>query len=213
MMKMRWISRIRAPYGGEVRWQDPITSVVCVGTTYEMLMDRAYAQRKANGVPTGLAFESEIEESLCRDYPAECEGGDPRVPRRYTLGFDVVLRGTKVLLAVIAEQAKHLIGLAQSPLVEQQTAEYRAMVCANCPMNTDFMRGCTRCEDVLNLVRQIKGSRTTRHDKQLKACQICGCSTEAHVWVRLDLLAKGVTQEMKTQFAAMNEINGCWKQV
>lgn len=210
--KLKWVSRIRAPHGGSIHWYDPICKVTSVGTTLDMLLQRAYEARHANGVPIGLEFEQQIEQDLCRDYPAECMGGDPRVPRRRTLDFDTVLRGTKVLLSVAYEQAKHTLGLAESPLVEQTTADYRAMTCSKCPMNTDFQRGCTRCQDILNLVSSIKGSKRTPYDSQLRACQICGCSTEAHVWVRLDLLAKGVTPDMQEKFKAMNEVNGCWKQ-
>ena len=211
-MKMKWISRIRSPYGGILYWVDPISKAEVKGTTYEMLMANAIAERKANGIPIGLEFEAEVEEALCRDYPQECMGADPRMPRARTLDFDTVLRGTKVLLAVAVEQAKHLLGLAESPLVEQTSADYRAMTCAKCEMNRSYQQGCTRCQDILKLVRQIKGTRSTPYDSQLKACQICGCSTEAHVWVRLDLLAKGVDDEMRAKFKVMGDLAHCWKQ-
>lgn len=212
-MNMQWVSRIRSPYGGIVQWVDPISGIVSKGTTFDMLLTNAINQRRANGIPIGLEFEHQIEQDLCRDYPQECVGFDPRLPRPVTLDFDTVLRGTRVLLSVIAEQAKHLVGLAKSPLVEQTTADYRAMTCAACPRNVPYQAGCTKCAEVLKLVQAIKGTRKTPYDGRLKACGICGCSNEAQSWIRLDLLANGVTVEMKQQFQVMQEISGCWKQV
>lgn len=210
-MKLRLLYPGRVPYGGGYDINKPELGMVAYGTTFEQLEARIRIYRKANGIPTGLDFSNELQALVCQLYPQECDWFDPNIPETKVLTMDQVVRGTRVLFGLVKEWAKYLIGVAEHPLVDQETANTRASKCASCKYNVPFRRPCSGlCGELLTLVNLIKGGRKTPHDGDMKSCSICGCVTEAHVWPRLDLLAKGVTEEQKNQFRM---VPWCWKQV
>jgi len=212
MKQLRIVSKIRSPHGGVYSWPDPLLpgSAEVVGTTWEMLVERARKQRWANGFATGLEFEKELEQAVCMRYPQECSGWDEEIPRPRQLSMLDVLNGTRVMLA-------HK--LAGSPLESPEVAYARAQICADnhCGQNVEFHKRCGSCHDVENLVTSIIGNATTPFDSKLKSCSICGCVLKAAVWTTLAVQAKGVTDTMREQFkrvAARMEADGhigCWK--
>jgi len=188
------------PYGGEYVFRDPmLPTLMIAGPTWEILVSKAYAARRANAIPTGLEFEQEIERSICRDYPAECSGWDPNMPRPRGLTFHDVISGTKVLVA---------FKLAGSPLVERSEAERRAEICRNCPMNVSFTAGCNKCRDLSDMVQKVIQNQSTRFDDQLKSCSICGCYTRLAVWLPLSIQCRGVTEAQRQEFS---KVENCWK--
>ena len=50
-MRPRLVSRIRMPHGGLFYIEDPMTKRPIEGTTFEMLINKAFAYRKANSIP------------------------------------------------------------------------------------------------------------------------------------------------------------------
>jgi len=206
----RLVSKIRAPYGGVYAWKDPMLphSRHLDAPTWDILVERARSQRYANSIPCGLEFEDELENALCRDYPSECESADPnRVrPRRLTLGD--VMTGTEVM-------ATHI--LAGSPFVDQAEADRRARICSGCARNGTFARPCKGCPNLYALVNRYIGERKTPYDEELKACEICGCSTRAAVWFDLAIQRQPLTefqrQQFRTQAKEMASIGHepCWK--
>lgn len=209
MISSQLKSRNLVPYGGMFRTVDPFTHVECKGTTFDMLVTNVARQRKANGAPLGLGLEQEVEQWICRDYPDECNQVDPDAPVNRRLHLDDVIRGTEVLLRIVKDWAKYIMGLASHPLVSQEEAERRASICAKCPYNIAFSKPCSgMCPEVSAVVNMIRGGRTTPFDDRLQSCSICGCSNMAQVWPRLDLLTHGVTQIQQKQF---NLIPNCWK--
>jgi hypothetical protein len=189
------------PYGGVYRWTDPITKVEVLGTHWEMLLNRIYDERKANGIPCGLGFEDEVELDLCRDYPAECELNDPRFPKkRGWLSFHEIVAGTRALLK---------FKLAGSPLVAQEEAERRANICATCPFNVEFQRPCAGlCGELNTLVQAIVGGRQTSNAGRLKSCQLCGCFIGAAIWIPVDIQREVLTDAQREQF---DNVDWCWK--
>jgi hypothetical protein len=167
-------------------------------------MAKATASRRANGVPVGVDFENEVESWAVLAHPDEAEVWDPEMPKKIRLGLDDILRGTRVLLA---------FKLAGSPLVPREEAERRAGICSRCYMNQGFSRPCATCGGLDELVRSLVGNQRTSQDDKLQACGVCHCMNKAQVWLPLEILAKGVTEEMKNQFAKMAELTGCWKTV
>jgi hypothetical protein len=197
------------PHGGMFRVVDPFTNIECKGTTFDMLFSNVVRQRRANGAPLGLAFEDEVASWICRDYPLECNFVDPDAPVNRKLHLDDVVRGTEVLLRIVKDWARYLMGLADHPLVEQDEANRRAAICSKCPFNVSFVKPCSgMCPELAAVVNLIRGGRTTPYDGTLQSCSICGCSNVAQVWPRRDLLQHGITEQQQKHF---NLIPNCWK--
>lgn len=165
-----------------------------------MVLTFALQERKANNVPVGLDFEKELERDLCASKPEECEWVDAAVPRKRRLSFQDVINGTRVLLN---------FKLSGSPLVDHQEANRRAAICSTCTFNTVFDRPCGgRCGELNEIVLKIIGGQGTPYDDPSKSCGLCGCTTAAHVWLPLDILATGLNDDMKKAF---NSLSWCWK--
>lgn len=101
--------------------------------------------------------------------------------------------------------------LQGSPLVDQNTANLRAEICAGCHNNKqskDVRKGCSACNKMGNKVLDgirdsiISGHRTT-FDGRLLACSICGCDNRISVWIPNEVL---LTVEDANAFPAF-----CWK--
>ena len=189
------------PYGGGYRWVDPITKVEVFGTHWDMLMQRIYDERKANGIPCGLEMENEVEAQLCQDYPQECEVNDPRFPRKLArLGFAEILAGTKLLWN---------IKMNNVPLVVVEEATRRANICATCPFNIEFHRPCAGiCGQLLDLVKSIIGANSVPNEARIKSCSICGCYLGAAVWIPVKEQRDVLTQTQRDQF---DNVPHCWK--
>lgn len=82
-------------------------------------------------------------------------------------------------------------------LVDQNTANLRAAICASCHNNKPTKEikkgGCSSCNKmgglVLNSIRsKIIGGSKTIHDSKLLACAICGCDNKISVWIPNQIL-------------------------
>lgn len=109
-----------------------------------------------------------------------------------------ILNGTKVLAGFVFN------GM---PLVNKELAEARSATCGRCPFNVEIS-GCQPCTNLAEIVVSVGGDMKTKSDNLLKHCAICLCSNLAQTRVPIEILAKGVTQEMATKFKS---IEWCWK--
>jgi len=190
------------PYGGEYRLNIPEIGMVGNGMNFEALLRSIREWRRANSMPIGLDFENEVEREVCAKYSVECDDHPTTKPRKQRLSLATVLRGTNVLLS---------FKLAGSPYVSQEEANRRAAICAACVWNQDYAKPCGgNCGGLKEVVSKIIGHAKTDYDDRLKSCGICGCVAQAHCWLPLEFLAKGVTSDMREQFAA---VENCWKKV
>jgi len=203
-MRPHLTSRIRAPYGGMYRIEDPLTKFPIEGTTYEMVINRAVAYRKANSIPIGLEFEEELEVQICQRYPQECE-----VSRR-GMGLTLVAPGLYDVARASAVMIKHKVN--DSELVSQEEADRRAQICRQCPLRAQMTLPCSRCFSALeNVVGWITGARGTPYDEKLSACGVCHCYISASVWLPLSTQCLAVTDDMKERFAFAKDSFNCWK--
>lgn len=202
-MKTRLTSKGRVPYGGGYRVRDPLSGQELFGVTFEQLMAKAVASRKANGLPMGLGFEDEVETWCCDAQPGECKDVDPLKPKRKKLNLDDVVRAAKVLWS---------FKRAGSRLVSPEEAERRAQVCIRCPLNSGYQRPCAACHELGDIIRSVTGGGRTSVDQRLHVCHVCGCSLQAAVWMELEDQCKGVDEAMRKEFAYMHEAAHCWKQ-
>lgn len=96
-------------------------------------------------------------------------------------------------------------------LVDQNTANIRAQICAGCHNNlpsSEVKKGCSVCNKmgnvVLNSIRDkiIQGNGTTS-DAKLTTCGICGCDLKISVWIPNEAFIKSDEANAYPSF--------CWK--
>lgn len=166
-------------------------------TWYRQIRERY----KDNSIPVPENLEAVAQHQCCLTMPPGfCVHEDGTaaagVNTRLTLGD--YLHGMRMLSE---------IALSTDPLVSQELAEARGAKCAACPANV-AVPGCAPCIGISNLIVGVKGANTTSADSALKTCAICKCNCQAHIWVRPEILAKGVDA---TQLAQMAMMPDCWK--
>lgn len=153
-----------------------------------------------NGFPIPENIEQIAQDQWCRTAPPGfCKhdngAGFEGVNVRLELGD--YFRGMEILTAVAT---------TGEPLVDEELAESRAAKCAACPANV-AVPGCAPCIGISNLIVGIKGAKETKADQYLKTCACCKCSTQAKVWVKTEILAKG---DDATVMAKMRSMPDCW---
>lgn len=97
-------------------------------------------------------------------------------------------------------------------LVDQETANARAAICASCHNNSpsaEVRAGCGACRKggdwLLDKVRNpITGGRRTPSDPKLKVCALCGCDLKIKVWIPNEAL--GVPKEEANAYPSF-----CWR--
>lgn len=160
------------------------------------------AHRRNNGYETPPDWIAEAEDQLCRLLPAGwCEqenGAPPEFHLEARMTMDDILSGTKVLGSFVGQ------GM---PLVSRAVAEERGKTCAGCYAAIPIP-GCSPCVGLASLVADIAGAEPLTSDPLLenKSCAVCKCSARAQVWLPIELLAKGVPDEMLPKFPSW-----CWK--
>lgn len=199
-MKMQLKDRGTIPYGGGFTVTDPLTGNEHYGTTFKMLVDSIRASRRANSVPMGIEFESEIEQWACEKYPAECESFNPKRPRKRSLTLGDVITGTRVMLQHWWNGRK---------LVPREEAERRAQICLNCPKNQTFPKPCVGiCGELHAIVADIIDAQGTQYDSRLHSCDICGCFLQSAIWVPQEIQWNALPEEQKEMFTT---VENCWK--
>lgn len=169
---------------------------------YDGWLARIAAHRRNNGYVKLDDWIAEAEDQLCRILPAGwCEqetGAPPEFYLDARMTLDDVLNGTKVLASFVGQ------GM---PLVSRDVAEARGKTCAGCYAAVSIP-GCSPCVGLASLVADIAGAEPLTSDPFLenKSCAVCKCSARAQIWLPIELLAKGVPDEMLPKFPEW-----CWK--
>lgn len=97
-------------------------------------------------------------------------------------------------------------------LVDQNTANLRAMICVPCHNNKQSKEVTGKeCSTCIKAARSILGSirsviiknNATLHDRKLLVCGICGCDNKISVWIPNDAL---LSKEDANAFPSF-----CWK--
>lgn len=172
--------------------------------SYDGWLGRIKEHRRINGYETPPEWQAEAEDQLCRLLPpgwCQQETGEPPewfLDSRLTMGD--VLRGTAVLGAFVAQ------GM---PLVSKAEAAARGVICAGCPLAIN-VAGCGPCVGLSNAIAEVAGNEPLPSDTALgnKSCAVCKCAARAQIWLPIELLARGVTELMMSQFPIF-----CWKKM
>lgn len=171
--------------------------------SYGGWLERIRAHREFNGYPEPDDWKEEAEDQLCRLLPPgwcrQVTGEPPEWYLNSRLSMDDVLRGTRVLVSFVSNGAH---------IVDKAVASARGAICAGCPFSA-HVEGCGPCVGLSNLIAEVAGSQSLPSDAVLenKSCLVCKCSARAQIWVPIEFLEKGVTEEMLAQFPA----DYCWK--
>jgi hypothetical protein len=181
------------PPGG---WRFEIDGTTVVGSSYVSLFNTVMDFADTHGVEVPpVDTEQWFQDQLCRqNTDIQCEVVAPVTNATRVVSAGDALRFLKVLKNWLSSGAH---------LVPQAEAERRSEICAQCPLNIEIT-GCSSCMGIASKIFELTGGRRTRFDNQLKGCGACGCVNRSQVWVPLDVLAKGVSPEMKFPEA-------CWK--
>lgn len=148
-----------------------------------------------NDIPMPDNIEQIAEDQLCRQMPpGHCVYGDgqPAKGRTPVLAADAIIQGLRSLKATIESKIS-----GKEVFVAQEEAERRADICVRCynNMTTAFCAGCHAMFEISNLVANVRGSRTTKHDANLLTCGSCGCRTQAIVHIDKEILLSGEKPE------------------
>ena len=100
------------------------------------------------------------------------------------VGRSIRRRGTKAIVETISRIPNG------SAFTSQAIADFRASICASCPMNVKRRRkSCCAGDPALNALRIVirLASRVNLHmhtpsDDALNICNVCGCELKAKVW-------------------------------
>lgn len=181
--------RFRAPDGTLIEATDR--------ATWYIKIRKHYAD---NSIPIPENIEQIAQDHLCRILPpgwCRHEDGTGFEGLNVRLELGDYFRGMEILTTVAA---------TGEPLVDKELAESRAAKCAACPANVT-VPGCAPCIGISNLIMKVKGAMETKSDQFLKTCACCKCSTQAKVWVKTEILAKG---DDATVMAKMRSMPDCW---
>jgi len=198
------------PQNGSYTVVDRLTKMRVTSGTFEGLLQRIGQVRNAVGAVSGLDLRTEVENWVCEEHPEDCTEIDWSIPKKRHLMLSDVLHGMKVMVN---------FKLQGNPLVDRDEAMRRGEICKHCQFNQRFDKPCTGwCTELAAMVHDIIGHQGLPVDAYLHACGICACFNAAQIWLPLDILDKGLTDEMRKQFknVVVPMPDGtslpCWKQ-
>jgi hypothetical protein len=154
--------------------------------------------RQNNGrFTTDAELDAELWAFWCGLQPQRCgQTGPPTSIQPHVVGW-----------ADVASFARMAVESLFGGLVEQQEADRRAAICAECPLNQP-LGDCPKCRETVGWLREKIAGRSTRLDNRLNACSICGCDLKAAVHVRLDVQQRDLTPAQRLAFRG---VANCWK--
>jgi hypothetical protein len=163
--------------------------------TFDKLVRDTEKHLKVNDkeIPDNLA--DLIQHQICLRCPESMCTGDG--PKRFFPSAVTVTNGTRALIRLWLS--------GSSGYVDQETAEKRARDCVVCPYNIRS-GGCFFCSSLYKTVKKTL-NRSTKYDKHLFICSVCGCLNAAQIHVGKSVLSKTVTKKSLEDYPA----TGCWK--
>ena len=187
---------------GEWKFHVEQTGVTLKSASAATLQRATLQHLKVNNValPKG-DFKQWFEDAMCRQQGY----GDPYCGTAPTV---LQKQASTVTWPQLERFAKTMWGLIKTglKLVDQEEADRRAAICAECPLNKEFGLGCQGCRGLLARAKDALGSRATGHEDKLKDCLACGCTLKLKVWIPTEVLDKGEQGSAKPEYAS-----GCWR--
>lgn len=173
--------------------------------SYTAFRDQIREHRLANGIPVPPEWELILHDEMCK----QNQWGWPTC-RRY-----VQPHARGILKAIRAHDAINFLKVLGHwvktgyDTVPEEEANRRAEICSTCPLNMQVDFSCGACHStVVKLMNKLVGSRETKYHDKLKGCAVCGCVNAVQVWFPLNILRKGLDEDMQEKF---RNIDYCWK--
>lgn len=167
---------------------------------YRNLFANVHDHRKANNLPIGTFWESEVEDQLCQSLPpGQCKQTQPGAARsNFTrVGWPEIVAGTKTIFSWASGGLK---------FADQALADARSDICSRCYYNVPQTGGCHACGQVQKLASTLVGTRRTKGDPFLKVCAVCRCALQAKVWVPIEAIEAGMTEALYDKYPDF-----CWQ--
>lgn len=199
MMKFNFPEYLVPPNGFSFTFPDGTKKEHNVRYAWYKAIEKHYID---NGIPMPDNWKEIAEDQACHLLPpgfCKYETGEDAagiVNRRLEMGD--LFRGMEVLMRIAA---------SSEPLVDKATAEKRAAACAGCWANF-HIPGCAPCLKIPDMVVKINGGQTTKYDYLLQSCGVCACQNSAAIWVKEEILAKGITPDHHAKY---QHFPHCWK--
>ena len=191
--KLRLLNPRVTPPEPFFRYRFPSDGYESVATTHDAWLIDAGMHAQANGLEGPSA--EEMEAQLCQTLPPGwCEFDDPnRVRPSVNLGWQDVLSATQVFSGWIA---------SGRPVVSQEEADRRALICTRCHLNVQ-VSGCAGCQ---KLVLEVVGKRYSKYDFALRSCGVCHCMLRAKVHFEISMLEKDMVRHQDVY----SQVGHCW---
>lgn len=174
---LKLINASLIPPGGW-RYEDEVGGLF-KGATVNQLKGRVKSFREANGKEFD---EKKWEHELCSQLGlgnTQCGEPPPVLPKGRIMGIGDLDAFARTLVAFIENGGR---------TVPQEEAERRAAICVKCPENLK-VRGCIGCFTFVRLMTKTLGKKCSL-DKELKSCNICGCTLSAKIHVPEEVMHK-----------------------
>ncbi len=123
------------------------------------------------------------------------------------IGGEDILNGTRALLDLVRKVAAFKLFGLESPIVSQEEAEERALICSRCIMNGPI-EGCFSCYGLATLIEEVAVGITTPSDHLLKSCLVCKCANKAQTRLKAEVLREHTSEE---QLQIFDSLSHCWK--
>ena len=160
------------------RYRDPVDGFTAHSFEYPDWVNKEKKHLEANGREVPFDLEILMQEQLCLTLPPGWCNYDP--PNSVIL---VQLDWKDVMQAAGTFKDWLLQG---RPLVDQEEAERRALICSRCYLNVQIT-GCGSCQSI---VEAMAGTLSTKHDRFIRSCAACKCNLKAKVHFPLETLDK-----------------------
>lgn len=172
---LRVKNRITFPPGGVWTYYDPDLEQIV--EHYGMLDDFAdvvNSLRETNGLEALPDMQDRVEKYICENSPPGfCNGPVEARPMSRTLTVSKIATFTRTLVQILRSK------LANEEIYNPDPNK-AAEICAACPLNKKHL--CSSCTGLEVLARRLlRATQTTPLDRNLGACEACGCMLRVKV--------------------------------
>lgn len=172
----------------------PQTGLFISHYDYTSFVNLYLGHLRDRGIQVEPKWEEAMQDELCRQnsWKGVCENV-PDNPERLVSSSDV--KNFLKTVADLIDSAVH----GEETFVNQEEADRRAVICKNCPENTQgIIEWCSFCpggvlralNKFFGYFRPKKSDLTTPYDNDLFACRVCYCSNSAQVHVSTSVLKR-----------------------
>lgn len=156
------------------------------GRTYRELLERILLFRLqhieliSSGTATKEQVQLDVTAWICSRWPTTCTGPRGDFPFKPVEAVRLYSNPTNAIEDWFKTLSKH-----ELDWLDQATANRRARICMQCPLNQRWETNCGACNtNVRTRSLLLRGSHKSGFENQLKACLAYGWLNEVAIWLR-----------------------------